>query len=70
MKTKHNMRLGLGVNALALAAFGFSPSAGAESLSALLPNLLKSHQLVKASTLDLSAATERTREARGGFFRI
>lgn len=44
-----------------------TPAQG-QSLSTLLPELMRSHQLVKASESDLSAATERTREARGGFF--
>lgn len=52
-----------------LSASVFAPqTASAESLSELIPNLLKTHQLVKASESDLTAATQRAREARGGWF--
>ena len=43
-------------------------SAQAESLTELLPDLLKSHNLVKASEADLDAATNRVRETLGGWF--
>jgi len=42
--------------------------AHAESLSDLLPPLLKSHNLVSASEADLTAAKERIRETQGGWF--
>ncbi len=43
-------------------------SARAEQLSKLLPEILKSHNLVLASEASMAAAKERIRESRGGFF--
>lgn len=48
--------------------FGVPGVSQAESLSELIPGLLKSHNLVKASESDLDAATNRVRETLGGWF--
>jgi len=40
----------------------------AQGLSELIPTLLKTHNLVKASEADVNAADQRTRESLGGWF--
>lgn len=67
-KRSKSFCLGMDAFASALIVAMFSSTVSAQNLSELLPELMLSHQLVKASESDLSAATERTREARGGFF--
>lgn len=58
------------VAAVALACqLGFAPSlASAESLAELIPELLQTHNLVKAAEADLVAAGERSSAALGGWY--
>ena len=55
-------------SAAGIVAFCLSGPVHAESLTELIPSLLKSHNLVKASEADLDAATNRVRETLGGWF--
>jgi adhesin transport system outer membrane protein len=57
---------------VALVSFGMASAAPsvatAEGLADLIPNLLATHDLVKASEADLDASRQRTRETRGRWF--
>lgn len=74
MNGKRNWRRGFGLTpgmllgCTMLAGMGWTATASAEDLQSILPELLNTHNLVKAAEADLKAATERHYEAKGGWY--